>query len=146
VDNAEMTDALYNTHILRLAASIPHQRRLATPEITVTKVSPICGSKITIDLIVEDGVVREFGQEVRACALGQAAASVLGAHIVGKSAEQIVEVRNSITALLANAPNISFAAPWTALEIFRPAIAHRARHGSILLPFEAAAQALNQRG
>ncbi len=139
-----MTEALYNTQILRLAATIPHQQRLTMPDVTVVKVSPICGSKITVDVTLKNGVVYDFGQEVRACALGQAAASLLGAHIIGKSAAQISAVRDILKSLLDDAPHITFAEPWENLEIFRPAIAHRARHGSILLPFEAAAQALEQ--
>ena len=77
-----MTSALYNRDILRLAASIPHQRRLEAPQAGVMKQSPVCGSRI-VDLVTDgEGRVAELGQEVRACALGQAAASLMGARMI----------------------------------------------------------------
>jgi NifU-like protein involved in Fe-S cluster formation len=81
-----MTSALYNRDILRLAASIPHQRRLEAPQASVMKQSPICGSRVTVDIVTDDqGRIAELGQEVRACALGQASAALMGAHALGRA-------------------------------------------------------------
>jgi NifU-like protein involved in Fe-S cluster formation len=137
---APVTEQLYNTRILRLAANIPHQARLAAPQSSVQKNSPICGSRVTVDLAIEDGKVSAFGQEVRACALGQAAASILGAHVIGRTAAELAQTRDDLRAFLQSGgqpPGGNFAE----LDIFGPAIPHRARHASILLPFEAAAEA-----
>jgi NifU-like protein involved in Fe-S cluster formation len=135
-----VSDQLYNTRILRLAASIPHQARLADADITMTKVSPICGSKITVDIKMTDGRVSAFGQEVRACALGQASASILGAHVLGKTAADLASARDMLRAFL-NTENTSLAGDWADYYIFAPAIPHRSRHGSILLALDAAAEA-----
>lgn len=135
-----MTEQLYNTRILRLAASIPHQARLAHPQATSQKHSPICGSKVTVDVVMADGAVVQFGQEIRACALGQASASILGAQVIGCTADELAQTHNILRAFLQNngpAPSGKFAD----LAVFEPAIAHRARHASILLCFEAAAEA-----
>ena len=135
-----MTEALYNTAILRLAASIPHQERLASPQATVQRVSPVCGSRVTVDLDLDaKGRVSRFGQEVRACALGQASAAILGAEIIGKTGAEITAARDALAAFLkgeAETPG-----DWPGLELFAPARPHKGRHGSIRLAFEAAAEA-----
>jgi NifU-like protein involved in Fe-S cluster formation len=135
-----MTDQLYNTRILRLAANIPHLARLENPQISVTKVSPICGSKITVDIDMIDGRVGQFGQEVRACALGQSSASILGTHVIGKTAAELSTARDALRAFL-NQQATTLPAEWTDYDIFTPAIPHRARHGSIMLALEAATEA-----
>ena len=87
---------LYNKEILRLAASIPCQERLDAPMASVEKRSPICGSRVTIDVNVDgEGRVSELGMLVRACALGQASSSLLAAHIIGKNAQEIAAARDS---------------------------------------------------
>ena len=72
-------DDMYNTRIFELAAEIPRQRRLADPDATATAHSKLCGSTVTVDLKLDAaGRVSDFGQTVKACLLGQAAASVVG--------------------------------------------------------------------
>lgn len=138
-----MSEQLYNTRILRLAASIPHHERLARPQASVTKVSPICGSRVIVDVAVQDGVVEGFGQEVRACALGQASASILGGAVLGRSLAELAQGRAQLRALLDGAGNPP-ATPFDALEIFTPAVPHRARHASILLAWDAVVEAVQQ--
>lgn len=95
-----MTATLYNTEILRLAATIPYQERLADPMASSEKRSPICGSRVTVDVNVDaDGRVREVGMLVRACALGQASSSLLAAQVVGRSPEEIAAARDALAAL-----------------------------------------------
>jgi NifU-like protein involved in Fe-S cluster formation len=137
---AGMTEQLYNTRILRLAANIPHQARLDAPQISVQKNSPICGSRVTVDVVMEGGKVAQFGQEVRACALGQASASILGAHVIGRTSAELAQTRDDLRAFLQSGGDVP-GGTFVDLDIFGPAIPHRARHASILLPFEAAAEA-----
>lgn len=135
-----MPSALYNRDILRLAASIPHQRRLDSPQASVMKQSPVCGSRVTVDVVTDaDGRVVELGQEVRACALGQASASLMGAHALGRAAEDLAEARDSLADFLAGRRDDP--GGWPGLEIFGEARRFTARHPSILLAFEAAAEA-----
>jgi NifU-like protein involved in Fe-S cluster formation len=135
-----MTTTLYNAEILRLAASLANQRRLPDPHVTVEKRSPTCGSRVTVDLIVENGRVAAFGQEVRACALGQAGAALLGQHVIGADAEEIALSTNALRSFLAG--DREDPGNWPGLQIFAPARPHRARHASILLAFDAAAEAV----
>ncbi|MEH3107587.1 MAG: iron-sulfur cluster assembly scaffold protein [Sphingomonas fennica] len=135
-----MSADLYNTHILRLAATIPHQTRLAAPQATVEKRSPVCGSRVTVDVALgPDGRVSELGQEVRACALGQASAGLMGAEAIGRTPAELAAARDALAGWLAGGrPDPG---DWPGLAIFTPALPHSARHASIRLAFEAVAEA-----
>lgn len=134
-----MSETLYNTAILRLAAT-PASPRLADPHASIVRVSPICGSRVTVDVALGgDGRVAGFGQEVRACALGQASAALLDAHVVGRSAAEITAARDGLAAFLKGEQEAP--GDWPGLDIFAPARPHKARHASILLAFDAAAAA-----
>ena len=135
-----MTAPLYNMEILRLAASVADRPRLAAPDATVERRSPTCGSRVTVDLTLDDrGRVTAFGQEVRACALGQASAVLLGQHIIGRGVDELSSAADDLRAFLSGARENAGA--WPGLEVFGPARPHRARHASILLAFDAAAEA-----
>ena len=134
-----MSAPLYNTEILRLAATIPHHERLPEPMATAEKRSPICGSRVTIDVAVDDeGKVSEVGLLVRACALGQASSSLLASNILGRTPAELAAVRDELTAWLAREGD---APDWPGMDIFTPALDYTARHPSIRLAFEAAAEA-----
>jgi NifU-like protein involved in Fe-S cluster formation len=138
-----MTEQLYNTAILRLASAIPHEGRLPAPAASALKVSPICGSRVTAFVeLGEDGRVARFAQEVRACALGQASAAIVGAGVVGRTPGELADARDALAAYLRGegAPSPDF--PDTTL--FGPARPYKARHASIRLAFEAAAEAAAQ--
>ncbi len=140
-----MAEALYNTDILRLAASVPHAERLAEPHASVVRVSPICGSRVTVDVEVDgDGRVSRFGQEVRACALGQASAALLGNGVVGRSADELAAAHAALAGFLRGSSDTP--GDWPGLEVLGPARPHKARHASILLAFDAAAAAAFEAG
>ena len=132
---------LYSGKILELAADIPHHARLDAPGATVKKRSPLCGSTVTVDVTLEDGRVVAYGQDIKACALGQAAASVVGSAILGTTPDQITQARDELRAMLKeDGPTPS--APFDGLEVLRPAVAFKNRHASILLTLEAATDAV----
>lgn len=134
-----MSAPLYNAEILRLAATIPHHERLTEPMATAEKRSPICGSRVTIDVTVDDeGKVSEVGLLVRACALGQASSSLLASNILGRTPAELAAARDALTAWLAREGD---APDWPGMDIFTPALDYTARHPSIRLAFEAAAEA-----
>ncbi|ODP38272.1 iron-sulfur cluster assembly scaffold protein [Sphingomonas turrisvirgatae] len=140
-----MNAPLYNTQILRLAASIPYHDRLPNPMASVEKRSPVCGSRVTVDVNVDaDGRVREIGMLVRACALGQASASLLGANVIGRSAAELATARDELSAWLAG--KRAALPDWPGFDLFEPALPHTARHASIRLAFEAAAEAAEMVG
>ncbi|MBO9397261.1 iron-sulfur cluster assembly scaffold protein [Shimia sp. R9_2] len=131
---------LYSGQILQLAASIPHTDRLVDPHATVKKRSPLCGSTVTVDVSVADGVISAFGQDVKACALGQAAASVVGANVIGRSRAEIDAARDALKDMLKQ-DGPTPPAPFDGLEVLRPARDYKNRHASILLALEATAEA-----
>jgi NifU-like protein involved in Fe-S cluster formation len=135
-----MIDDLYSARILRLAANMPHAGRLASPDASAEKVSRLCGSKVVVDVRVKDGVIIDFAQDVRACALGQAAAAILGDQIIGAEVQEVEAARDALRAILKDggpAPVGRFA-DLAALAQVRD---YPARHASTLLAFEAAAEA-----
>lgn len=135
-----MNAPLYNSAILRLAASIPHHRRLTDPQASVEKRSPTCGSRVTADVRLDgEGRLAELGLEVRACALGQASASLLAAHAVGRTAPELAAARDALVAWLAGrSDDPDF---WPGFDVIAPARDYPARHPSIRLGFEAVAEA-----
>jgi len=134
---------LYSGRILALAADIPRLGRLESPTSTARARSPQCGSTVTVDLVVADGVITDFAQDVRACALGQASASVLGRSVIGKRRSEVAAARDALSAMLtSDAPPP--AAPFDALEVLLPARDFANRHASILLAFDATIDALEQ--
>jgi len=138
-----MIDDLYSARVLRLVANIPHAGRLAAPDASAEKVSKLCGSKITVDVTLTDGRVSDFAQDVRACALGQASAAVLGANIIGADLGEIEVARDALYAMLkAGGPHPE--GRFSELSVLEPVKDYPARHASTLLAFEAAVEAVRK--
>lgn len=135
-------DEIYNTRILELAAAIPRSARLPAPDASATAHSKLCGSTVTIDLMLERGRVTDFGQTVRACLLGQAAASVMGREIVGSSAEELRAIGAQMRAMLKQNGSPP-SGRWADLAVLEPVRNVKARHTSTLLIFDAVEEALD---
>jgi NifU-like protein involved in Fe-S cluster formation len=132
---------LYNARIMELAAAIPRTVRLARPDATATAHSKLCGSTITVDVMLADGRIADFGQNVRACLLGQASASVVGREIIGVTPAEFAAVAADMRAMLRDGT----AAPtgkWADLAVLEPVRAVKARHASTLLVFDGVEKAL----
>lgn len=134
---------LYSARILALATEIPLQDRLSDADATVRKRAPLCGSTVTVDVRVEDGRIAAYGQEVRACALGQAAASVVGSAVIGRSKAEILKARDQLRAMLKEGGPVPDA-PFDGLAVLEPAREYKNRHASILLSLDALSEALEQ--
>jgi NifU-like protein involved in Fe-S cluster formation len=140
-----MIDEIYNRRVLELAANIPRLGRLAAPDATAKAHSKLCGSTVIVDLKVEDGRVVDFAQDVKACALGQASSSLMARHVVGASAEDLFELRETMTRMLkADGPPPSGA--FADFAVLEPVRGFKARHASTLLTFDAVANCLQQLG
>lgn len=138
-----MLNDVYNKRILRLAADIPRVGRLADPDASATAVSRLCGSKVTVDLKLEDGVVSDFAHDVRACALGQASSSIMARHVVGSTPDELREIGTAMRAMLKEggpAPS----GKWAEFEVLEPVRDYKSRHASTLLTFDAVEDALRQ--
>ena len=138
-----MIDEIYNRRVLELAADIPRLGRLPAPDATAKAHSRLCGSTVVVDLCVKDGRVVDFAHDVRACALGQASSSLMARHVVGSTAEELLELRDAMTRMLkANGPPP--VGKWSEFAVLEPVRDYKARHASTLLTFEAVADALSQ--
>ncbi|MEL7544040.1 MAG: iron-sulfur cluster assembly scaffold protein [Pseudomonadota bacterium] len=140
-----MTDLsdLYSERILALAADIPRTRRLTAPDATAEAHSKLCGSQIVVDMSMQDGVVTDYGQSVKACLLGQTAASVMGHNIIGRSAEELRAVGDVMRDMLKRggpAPT----GDWADLGVLETVRDYPQRHMSALLVFDAVEDALRQ--
>ena len=138
-----MIDDLYSARILTLVANMPRAGRLAAPDASSEKIAKLCGSRITVDVAVEDGKVTDFAQDVAACALGQASAAILGAQVIGADLSEIELARDALHAMLkSNGPPPE--GRFSELAVLEPVKDYPARHASTLLAFEAAAEAVRK--
>jgi len=136
-----MIDELYSAKLLKLAAEMPRAGRLADPDASSEKVSKLCGSRVVVDVKVDGDRVADFAQEVKACALGQAAAAVLGANVIGASLAELETTRDAFRAMLkADGPPPS--GRFADLALLAAVRDYPARHTSTMLAFEAAAEAV----
>ena len=135
-----MIDELYSAKILKAAANMPRSGRLPEPDGSAEKVAKLCGSRITVDVRLDGDVISDYAQDVKACALGQAAAAILGENAIGASVQEIEMARDALRAMLktgAPAPDGRFAD----LAMLAPVKDYPPRHASTLLAFEATAEA-----
>jgi NifU-like protein involved in Fe-S cluster formation len=132
---------IYNQRILELSADIAGAARLADADGTATAHSKLCGSTVTVDLKVDGDRVEAFGQTVKACLLGQAAASVMGRNIVGTRADELREVGNTMRKMLKQGGPPP-TGRWADLAVLEPVKDYKARHASTLLVFDAVEAAL----
>jgi NifU-like protein involved in Fe-S cluster formation len=135
-------DEIYNTRILELAGAITHNARLAHPDASATAHSKMCGSTVTVDLKLSGCQVSDYGQTVKACLLGQAAASVMGREIIGSTPDELRELAAQMRAMLKDSgPPPS--GRWADLAVLEPVRHYKARHTSTLLVFDAVERALD---
>lgn len=137
-----MIDDLYSTRILTLAANLPHAGRLQAPEGSGERVAKLCGSRATVDVVLDaDGRVAEFAQDVKACALGQAAAGVVGEVVIGASVDELKDARDAMLAMLKSGgegPDGRF----EGLRALKQVADYPARHASTMVGLEATLEAV----
>jgi NifU-like protein involved in Fe-S cluster formation len=136
-------DDLYHPRILELAADIPHVGRLDAPDGACTKVSRVCGSVVTVELKLKEGVVSEIAVHPKACALGQAATGVLAMNAIGARPQEIREARDALRAMLKESAPPPKGRFWE-LRHLEGVRDYPARHASTMLAFDAAVDALEQ--
>ena len=139
-----MIDELYSARILRLAANLPHSGRLAAAEGTGERVAKLCGSKAIVDVTLDaTGRVGTFAQDVKACALGQAAAGVLGEVVIGATLDEIVDARDAMSAML-KAGGEGPTGRFEGLRALKQVADYPARHASTMVAIEATVDAMRQ--
>ena len=132
----EKITKLYSERVLNLATNIPHKGKLENYDACALERSPLCGSVVKVELKINGGKISAFAQDIKACALGQASAAIVGKNILGKSYSEIEKARDQLRNMLktgANPPE----EPFQELEVLIPAKQHKNRHASIMLVLEA---------
>lgn len=138
-----MLNDIYNKRIIELAGNIERLGRLPDPDATATAHSKLCGSTVKVDLKMDGDVVADFAHEVKACALGQASSSIMARHVVGSSAAELRELRDTVRRMLKE----NGAPPdgkWAEVAFLEPVRDYKARHASTLLTFDAVVDAIGQ--
>ena len=138
-----MLNDIYNRRIIELAGNIPRLGRLPAPDASATAHSKLCGSTVKVDLSMAGDVVTDFGHDVKACALGQASSSIMAAHVVGSTARELRELRETVRKMLKE----NGAPPdgkWAEIALLEPVRDYKARHASTLLTFDAVVDAIGQ--
>jgi SUF system NifU family Fe-S assembly protein len=139
-----MLNDIYNKRILELAAEIPRLGRLATPDATAKAHSKLCGSTVTVDLKMDGDVVTDFAHDVKACALGQASSSIMARHVVGSTAGELRELRETVRRMLKDNGAPPQDGKWADIAVLEPVRDFRARHASTMLTFDAVVDAIGQ--
>jgi NifU-like protein involved in Fe-S cluster formation len=138
-----MLNEIYNKRIIELAGNIPRLGRLADPDASATAHSKLCGSTVKIDLKMDGSVVTDFAHDVKACALGQASSSIMARHVVGSTADELRELRDTVFRMLKeNGPPPQ--GKWADIALLEPVRDYKARHASTMLTFEAVVDAIGQ--
>lgn len=138
-----MLNDIYNRRILELAADIPRIGRLADADASATAHSKLCGSTVTVDVKLANGVVSDFAHEVKACALGQASSSIMARNVIGSTPSELRALRDTMRLMLKdNGPAPT--GKWADCAVLEPVRDYKARHASTLLTFDAVVDALNQ--
>jgi len=136
---------LYHNRILELAARIPNLGRLPAAEGTSLKVSRVCGSTVNVDLALDAAGQRvtAIAVDPKACALGQAATSILAEHAVGAAVAEIRAARDALRAMLKDGAPPPGGLFWE-LRHLEPVADYPPRHASTLLAFDAAVAAIDE--
>jgi NifU-like protein involved in Fe-S cluster formation len=132
--------ALYNAELIALAGRAMLPKRLDAFDAQARAVSPICGSEIEVEIKLQNGRVTAFGFEVEACALTKAVVAVMADAIIGKTRDDIARAGRELEDMLSGAAVLP-SGDWHRLSILAPVQDYKARHNSILLPFEAVEKA-----
>lgn len=137
-----MSVGLYSPDILRLALSAALHPRLDAPHASGEAATPVCGSRIIVDLALDPGGrIAMVGMDVHACAVGQAAAGIFANGAAGRDRAEIAAARAASAEWLAGERRVP--PDWPGMEALVAALAYPARHAAMLLPFDAAIVALN---
>ena len=134
---------IYSERVLQLSANMPRAGKLLDADATASAHSKLCGSRITIGLKMERDTVTDYAQDVRACLLGQTAAAVMGANVVGSTAGELRAVGAQMRRMLKEGGEPP-SGRWSDLAVLEIVREYKARHASTLLVFDAVEDAIAQ--
>ena len=139
-----MINEVYNSRILELAGNIPRLGRLPDADASARAHSKLCGSTVKIDLKMDGPVVTDFAHDVKACALGQASSSIMASQIIGSTADELRELRETVRKMLKENGEPPKDGKWDEIAVLEPVRDYKARHASTMLTFDAVVDAIGQ--
>ena len=139
-----MLNDIYNKRIIELAGNIPRLGRLPSPDASATAHSRLCGSTVKVDLKMDGPTVTDFAHDVKACALGQASSSIMASHVVGSTASELRELRETVRKMLKENGSPPKQGKWADIALLEPVRDYKARHASTMLTFDAVVDAIGQ--
>lgn len=99
-----------------------------------------CGSTLSLGIrLGDDARISQLGMRVHACAVGQAAAAIFAGAAQGRSQAEIERALAAMSSWVAGEGDVP---DWPGIEAIAAAAAYPARHGAMLLPWQAAQAAL----
>ncbi len=138
-----MIDELYSREILRRTTQLQHVGNLDAPQASVDRTAKLCGSTIHVELNMDGDTITDFAQQVKACALGQAAAAILSQQVIGATSEEVFAARDALHHLLKGESAV-FPQRFADLAILSSVKDFPARHASTLLALDATSAAISQ--
>ncbi len=138
-----MLDSVYNSKILEYAGNIECIGELDDAHAKARAHSKLCGSTVDVSLKMNGDIVSDFAHKVKACALGQAASSIMAQVVVGSTASELRGLKQTMYAMLkedGDAPVGKFAE----FKFLEPVKDYKARHASTLLTFDAVVDCIDQ--
>ena len=140
----DFPEDIYSTRILEVVASMPEMGVLDKAEGSGLKQSKLCGSKVHVDVnLDEEGKISDYGHQIEACLLGQASAALMARNAVGLTRADVASVRDKMNAMLKEdgpAPD----GIWADLDVLYPVKDYKPRHTSMTLVFEATLEAMDK--
>ena len=134
---------IYTKTILRFASNVPNAERLKSPDVSVTRRTAICGSSMTVDLNIKNGKIEKIGLDIKACALGQASASIFAKNAVGLTLKKVQNLKNELIDFLKTG-NFQIKKPFEDYKYLDPARSVPYPHDSILLVLDSTEEGLNK--
>ncbi len=144
LDDDDKLISFYNQELIALSGEVALPQPIEKPDLSAKAVSPICGSEIEVQLKVSGDTITAFGFEVEACALTKSVVAVMKRAIIGKTRADVARAGAELEAMLDGKPTVP-SGDWAKLIILAPVKDYKARHNSILLPFEAVEKAFKIR-
>lgn len=139
------TERLYTPQLLSLAVKLADYPMLDDLPHKGEARSRSCGSTLLLGLDTDaDGAITRIGMRVLACAVGQASAAIFADAVIGRDATALRSTHAAIREWLSGHEIPDFPLPdWPGIAVIEAARVFPARHGAILLPWEAALAALS---
>ena len=134
---------IYTKTILRFASNIPNAERLKSPDVSITRRTAVCGSSMTVDLNIKNGKIEQIGLDIKACALGQASASIFAKNAIGLNFKEVQKLKNELINFLKTG-DFQIKTPFEDYKYLEPARSVPYRHDSILLVLDSTEEGLNK--